>query len=365
MPILKKPDMNKAEFLDQLASKLIDRVQAKSATGQQLQEEIAALLKESMYPEVIEKTQEVTILLSDIRGFTAISERYTASQILQMLNLYFSYMNPIILKYGGMIDKYMGDAILVVFGEPSASPEDALNAVACAIEMQLAMDTVNHHNKTLGFPEIFAGIGLNTDTVSSGQLGTDIHNEFTVIGDGVNLASRIESHSLRGQILISQYTWERVKDAVQIGQVNQVQVKGKSQAVELLEVTSIDYHGLRLEVPRREVRSCIRLEMNTPFEFQLIKGKQVLPDYLQGTIRDLSYNGLFATANEAIAPLTNIRFTLSLNLLGGKPRDIYAKIVSARELQAGEYGYGIEFTMLDEESQQSIKNFIDRIISGK
>lgn len=357
--------MNRAEFLDQLASQIIERVQSGNIPQQCLKQEIVGLLKETMYPDVSEKTQVVTILLSDIRGFTAISERYTASQILQMLNLYFGYMNPIILKYGGMIDKYMGDAILVVFGEPESSPDDALNAVACAIEMQLAMDKVNLGNKALGFPDIFAGIGLNTDTVSSGQLGTDIHKEFTVIGDGVNLASRIESHSLRGQVLISQNTLAYVKDHVQIGQVNQVQVQGKSQPVELLEVIGIDFHGQRFEVPRREVRTSIRLEMDAPFEFQLIKGKKVLPNYLQGTIRDLSYHGLFAIADTAIEPLTNIRFTLSLNLLGGKSRDIYAKVVSVRTLPEGHYGYGIEFTMLDEESQHSIKNFIDRIIGGK
>jgi len=329
----------------------------------QLRSDIKRMLEALDDNSNIESTQEVTILLSDIRGFTSISERYSASQILHMLNNYFSRMNDIIVSYGGMIDKYMGDAIMVVFGVPENHPDDAANAVACAIEMQLAMDEVNAYNKQHGFPEIYAGIGLNTDTVSSGKLGSEIHNEFTVIGDGVNLASRIESHSLRGQVLISEYTYAKIADIVETGHVNHVQVKGKKDEVSLYEVKGISWQGKNLQVPSREIRGSMRIEVDSPFSFQILKGKNVEPEIIHGTIQDLGYHGLFAVSEKEIPVLTNLRFKLSLSLVGGTSQDIYAKILSRRKLENG-FGYGIEFTDLDPPSAESIRLFVNRIIAG-
>lgn len=307
--------------------------------------------------------QEVTILLSDIRGFTSLSERYAAADVVQMLNNYFSRMNTIINRYGGMIDKYMGDAIMVVFGVDDSQQDDPHRGVACAIEMQIAMDEVNRANEALGFPELFTGIGLNSGTVSAGRLGSDIHEEFTVIGDGVNLASRVESYTLRGQVLISQHTYEKVKDVVTIAKKNTVRVKGKSEIVELYEVTGIDWQYKHLELPRREVRSSIRLAMDTTFAYQIVKGEEVMGDVLEGHLRDISYDGLFAILDHNIKPQTKIRFGLSTSLLGGKTRDIFARIVSVRKMKEG-YGCGIEFSSLDDDCKESIKSYIDRIIMG-
>ena len=212
-------------------------------------------------------------------------------------------------------------------------------------------------------PEIFVGIGINTDKVSAGQLGSEIHNEFTVIGDGVNLTSRIESYSLRGQILVSEHTYQQVQDKIKIGNINNVHVKGKANAINLYEVLGVEKDGQWLENPNREIRNAIRLSFEQPFEFNLLKGKEVVEEIIPGVIKDISYNGLFALVKKKIEVLTNIRFSLALNLIGGKTRDIYAKVVSVRQLKNG-YGYGIEFTDLDAESQKSVKLFIDRIIGG-
>ena len=243
------------------------------------------------------------------------------------------------------------------------SNEDAPErAISCAVEMQLAMDEVNQLNRSQGLPDLFAGIGINTGTVSAGRLGSDIHEEFTVIGDGVNLASRIESYSLRGQVLISEHSYRLVKDRIEIGSVNTVHVKGKSDLVKLYEVKAIQFEQ-HLQVPEREVRSSMRVEIDTPFRFQLLDGKTVLPEFYQGLIKDISYDGIFAVVEMPIDNLSNIKFKLALSLIGGEQKDIYGKIVSVRKISGG-YGCGIEFTGLDDQSRDSIKGFIDRIIEG-
>ncbi len=313
--------------------------------------------------DTLNSTNDVTILLADIRGFTSISEQVSASDVLLMLNHYFARMNDIILSYGGLIDKYMGDSVLVVFGIPFSSSNDAYNAVACAIQMQLAMDEINAFNTAQGYPELFVGIGLNSGTVSSGQLGSALHNEFSVIGDGVNLVSRIESHSLRGQVLISDTTFQQIEPSVTIGQVNRVLVKGKQEPVTLYEVLGLAWDDQHMAVPQREIRNSRRLALNEPFSCNVIAGKEVLAEVLHGRMVDLSYNGMFILLPEELPVLTNIRFSLALSLAGGSQRDIYGKIVSVRRMDEG-FGYGVELTDLDEASSQSIRDYINRIIGG-
>ena len=330
--------------------------------GALLEDRISQIISEFHEEALPGEAREVTILISDIRGFTAMSERYEATQIVSMLNNYFSRMNEIILKHEGVIDKYMGDAIMALFGAPRQHPDDAHRAVSCAIEMQNAMDEVNTQNRDRGLPELYMGIGINTGVVSAGQVGSELHNEYTVIGDGVNLASRIESHSLRGQILVSESTYQKVKDEVGVGDINSVRVKGKTDMVKLYEITGIDWQEI-MNVPRREIRTSIRVEIDVSFPFQVIENKEIIPGVYIAHAHDISYNGIFATIQQPLEVLTEVKLTLSLSLLGSDTRDIYGKIMSIRALEDA-YGCGIEFTSMDEESQQAIKDYIDRIIEG-
>jgi len=347
----------------ELTDRLLQVINPDTAAEPSLREKIDAILYDFFsHDDQAARDSEVTILLSDIRGFTAISERYQAIEVVNMLNHYFSRMNSIIVKYGGMIDKYMGDSIMVLFGVPEPKDDDILRAIVCAVEMQIAMDDVNHANSGIGLPDLYMGIGINTGSVSAGQLGSDLHREYSVIGDGVNLASRIESHSLRGQILISEYTYERVKAKLEIGKINQVRVKGKSEPITLYEVVAV-YWPEMIAVPRREIRTSARVEVDAPFRFQFIADKVILPAVHTARMKDISYYGLFATLQDEPELLSNIKLTLSLSILGGETRDIYAKITSVRPMDTG-YGCGIEFTSIEPESQATIKEFVDRILEG-
>lgn len=349
---------NQSELVEKIFAELRS---TKYEDDHALKAKISALISDYLNLDTATENREVTILLSDIRGFTALSERYSASEIVHILNLYFTEMNEIILHYGGQIDKYMGDAIMVLFGINRNHTDPVHRAVACAVEMQIAMDKVNQ-NKSLGLPELFMGIGINTGMVSTGLVGSELHNEYTVIGDGVNLTSRIEAHSLRGQILISEHSYKKVKNEVGVGTINKVRVKGKTELVTLYEISSVRWDKY-LEVPKREIRTSIRIQIDEQFPFHIIKNKTVLPEIHNARMKDLSYYGLFAVSPESIEPYTDIKLSLSLSILGGETRDIYGKIMSVRKID-NQYGYGIEFTSLDQDSQQSIKDFIDRIIAG-
>jgi len=361
---MSNPQIKDQELLIKEIIKVFNENKAENHISEDaLYKKIATLFANDVNEKLQSEDREVTILLSDIRGFTALSEQYQAIEIVNMLNHYFTRMNEIIIRYGGMIDKYMGDAIMVLFGAQHPKDDDSLRAVACAVEMQIAMDEVNNDNDKLNLPNLFMGIGINTGKVSAGDMGSKLHHEYTVIGDGVNLTSRIESHSLRGQILISEYTYKEVSEHVTIGNINQVRVKGKSNLVKLYEINACQWPTL-LEVPRREIRTSPRIEIDTTFPFQVIEGKKVSENIHEGKMKDLSYHGFYAIMDTEFDVFTDIKLSLSISLLGGENKDVYAKIMSIRELSVGNYGCGLEFTSLDQDSQDTIKNFIDRIISG-
>jgi adenylate cyclase len=327
-----------------------------------LREQILACIDRFVQRQSKSQTREVSVLLADIRGFTALAESRPAEDVVKILNIFFGRMNSVIQRHGGLIDKYMGDAILAVFGVGDNIEEHALRAVTCAIAMQIEMEAVNAENTSHGYPEIFIGIGVNSDVVSAGLLGSELHSEYTVIGNGVNLASRIECHCLRGQVLISEQTLHHTKQKLVVDVVNRVRVKGKAEPVNLYEVIGLA-NDSTMTVPRREIRKNIRVELSADLSFQILQDKEVLPEIYRARIRDLSSNGMFATSPIKLDRLTNIRLVMSLSILSDITTEIYAKITSVRPLEEG-YGYGIEFTSIDEASQQIINDLVNRLISG-
>lgn len=183
----------------------------------------------------------VTVMMSDLRGFTPMSDKLDPNQVVSLLNVYLEKMVDVIMKYGGTIDEFIGDAILVIFGAPvSESPKkDAQRALACAIEMQLAMDEVNQAVRELGMPDLGMGIGLNTGEVVVGNIGSERRMKFSVVGSPVNLTARIESFTLGGQILISGSTLGYLQDVAKIDGRLRVKVKGLDHAVSIYEVSGI------------------------------------------------------------------------------------------------------------------------------
>ena len=188
------------------------------------------------------KSTVATVLFSDIRGFTTLTEELGAQGTVSLLNEYFTIMVDCIQKEGGMLDKFIGDAIMAAFGVPIPHEDDEDRAVRAAIGMIRALHIWNRQRVTEGKKPVGMGIGVNTDTIVSGNIGSPKRMDYTLIGDGVNLASRLESlcKQYHASILISENTVRRLKGTYRIRDVDRVQVKGKTESVGVCEV--LDYH---------------------------------------------------------------------------------------------------------------------------
>ena len=178
----------------------------------------------------------VTVFFSDIRGFTPMSEALSAEEVVHILNEYFTAMTAIIFKYEGTLDKFMGDAIMAVYGAPIEQADHAERAVMSAIEMGRKMKELQAKWRMEGKREVNIGIGINTGEVVVGNIGSNERMEYTAIGDNVNLTQRLESVAEKGQILISGSTYERVKDKVAATMLDPIKVKGKVEKVIAYEV---------------------------------------------------------------------------------------------------------------------------------
>jgi class 3 adenylate cyclase len=178
-------------------------------------------------------------MMADIRGFTSISSQRAPEEVVTMVNNFLSVMTDIIIDYGGTIDEFIGDAILALFGAPNAMDDHAEKAVACALEMQIAMDKVNELNRQAGLPEIATGIGINTGEVIVGNIGSEKRAKYGVVGHHVNFTSRIESYTAGGQILIPERTFEACEGMVQIRGEMSVRPKGFDEDVRLFDVLSM------------------------------------------------------------------------------------------------------------------------------
>ena len=172
--------------------------------------------------------RETTILFADIRGFTSMSESRSAREVVDMLNEYFERMVRIIFEFEGTLDKFIGDEIMAIFGAPVAHGDDPLRAVRAALAMQRELERFNAERADRGEPAVHVGVGINTGEVVAGYIGSSQALEYTVIGDPVNTGSRLCSLAKAGQILISEDTYRRVQDHVEVEAMPPTPVKGKS-----------------------------------------------------------------------------------------------------------------------------------------
>jgi adenylate cyclase len=308
--------------------------------------------------------RDATILFADLRGFSSITATYPGTTVLGLLNRCFGEMSEIIYRHHGAIDKFMGDAVMVLFeARDGGRGEDdgVLRAVSCAVEMQLAMESLNTANKGQGLPEMYFGIGINTGRVISAMLGTEVYSEHTVIGEEVNLAARIESFSLRGQVLISESTWQRCNGFVKAGDPMDAFVKGRSKMVPLREVLEIP--SLGKVVPRHELRRSARVQVRLPFSYRMVANQVVIPESRTGLILDIGYHGILAEVPLAHSTFSEMMLDFDLPLVGARMSDLYGRVVKVVP-KTGVAHVGVEFTSMRPEQKASIQLFVQLLIQG-
>lgn len=300
----------------------------KDMFGRYLSEEVTNTLLEN--PDMVNlggEKRSVTIMISDLRGFTALAERLTPEQVVQILNTYFEVMVEVLLKYNATINEIIGDALLVIFGAPQEMPDRAQRAIACAIEMQNAMVRVNEQNRLQGLPEIEMGIGLNEDEVIVGNIGSSKRSKYGVVGSGVNMTSRIESYTVGGQILISDSVKRQAGDVLRIDEQREVVPKGAEVPLKIHEIGGI---GAPYNLALQEVdSSLIPLTRGIPLLYTALDGKDVGKEQLRGFIGSLSKTGAEIGLEEPLELLTNVKMNLGdvPEELGSK--DFYGKVIES------------------------------------
>jgi adenylate cyclase len=298
----------------------------KKMFGRYLSTEVMNSLIEN--PSALElggERRSVTIMMTDLRGFTALSERLEPEQVVQMLNVYFEVMVEVVLKYNGTINEIIGDALLIIFGAPQEMPDRAQRAVACAIEMQNAMAEVNGQSRSQGLPELEMGIGLNETEVIVGNIGSTKRSKYAVVGSGVNMTSRIESYTVGGQILISESVRQEAGDILRIDAQRDVRTKGSETPLRIYEVGGVaGRFNLALEENEPPLVTLVR---QIPLRYIELKGKDIGKKGLEGFIVRLSRNCAEITLGASVEKMTNLKMNLGDvdEILSAK--DFYGKVI--------------------------------------
>lgn len=203
------------------------------------QEVVTKLLESEGALDMGGEIREVSLIMSDLRGFTAIIAEMDPEEVIIFLNRYLSRMIEILLDNRAVIDEILGDGILAFFGAPEPREDHPARAVACALSMQAAMDEINAGNEADGLPRLAMGIGVNTGSVVVGNIGSERRTKYSVVGSDVNFASRMEAFALAGQVLISAATYSRVRDLVEVANVLEIEMKGVPGRATLYDVRGI------------------------------------------------------------------------------------------------------------------------------
>jgi len=318
------------ELRRSLAAKNVELARAhelvRRAFGRYVSEEVATSILQS--PEGLElggEEREVTILMSDLRGFTALAARVTPHQVIEFLNLYLEAMVDVISRYEGTIDEIIGDAILVIFGAPLACDDHADKAVACGLAMQLAMKGVNHRLAAKGAAELEMGIGIHTGRVIVGNIGSLRRTKYAAVGSNVNLAGRIESFTTGGQILISENVRAKIKSPLSLEAQFQVEPKGAKELLQLHEIGGIG-EPYNLSLPSK-ARLLSPLPLPLPIRFTVLEEKFVGRTIHEGRLTALSDSEAGIESQLELVPLSNLKIELEPVAAANPGGEIYAKVI--------------------------------------
>ena len=335
-------------FVISLSAATYDRAAARAESALRAEkvksEEMAGLLRRMfgryLSPEVMNTLIEnpaslelggekrpVTIMMTDLRGFTAMAERLAPEQVVALLNGYFEVMMEVIVRYQGTINEIVGDALLVFFGAPQDMPDRAQRAVACAIEMQNAMARVNERNRAAGLPELQMGIGLNDAEVVVGNIGTTQRSKYAAVGSGVNMTSRIESYTVGGQILVSESVRQEAGEVLRIDGQRDVLPKGSESPLRIYEIGGIG-GGFNLAL-EESAPAFVRLTRPISLRYAVLEGKAAGSPAGEGDVPRLASHCVELSVDGALEPMANLKMNLVSASEALAARDFYGKVIRA------------------------------------
>lgn len=299
----------------------------KNTFGRYLSDDIVNVILES--PEGTQpggEKREVTILMSDLRGFSGITDRLPAESVVTLLNMYLEVMTEVIFKHNGTIDEFTGDGILAVFGAPLQQPHHARQAVASALEMQLAMKLVNEKNRAMGLPELEMGIGINTGELVVGNIGSTKRMKYGVVGVDVNMTARIESYTSGGQIFISKSTKDKCGSILDINRSMEVRPKGVDEPITIYDITGIrgDY-GLAIPVPRPPKLKSV--EPPLPVVFSFVTEKHVDATLHKGSVVNTGDKIAQIKTTRKVRKFSDLKVTFLIEGLKDGGVSIYGKVI--------------------------------------
>jgi adenylate cyclase len=308
--------------------------QIRRTFGRYLSDAIVARLLEQ--PEGLAlggERRRLTLLTSDLRGFTSLSESLLPERVIAVVNAYLKQMAEVITEYGGTIDEFMGDGILVLFGAPTALPDDAQRAIACAIAMQRAMAGVNAGLRAQGLPGLEMGIGVHTGEVVVGNIGSERRTKYGVLGAQVNLTYRLESYTLGGQVLMSEACYEAAGGGslIQVGDRRQVFPKGVRSGLWIYEVLAVGA-PFELALPLRS-ECWVRLREPLTIAVVLLDDKDASQPRRSAQIVALSEWGAQVESEFGLSEFV-LFSTVKLSwggAIGADELEAYAKVVDRRD----------------------------------
>jgi adenylate cyclase len=318
--------------------------------GRYISEEVVTdLLTSPEGPTLGGEHRQVTLLMSDLRGFTTLTEGLPPEQVLRLLNSYLGAMADVILAHLGTIDEFVGDGILAIFGAPLARPDDARRAVECAVAMQSAIVELNERNAAEGLPQLEMGVAIHTGEVIVGNIGSERRTKYGVVGSAVNHAGRIESFTVGGQVLISDAALKEAGEGVRVGARLSIAAKGTREPIVVHDLRGIEARGL----PDPD-EAAVPLQDPIRALCHVVEGKRVEAEAFGAELVELSAHGATLVSPRRLRPLSNLK--LHLRPSDRAPVDIYAKVVS----EASDASVTVRFTSLPAEVDRWLRELVAR-----
>jgi len=298
------------------------------------------------------ENREVTFLVSDLRGFTALTDKLIPNEVIEIMNCYFEHMVEVIARYRGTVSEFMGDGILAFFGAPLNADDDPERAVACAIEMQNTMAEVNAKQRKLNLPKLAMGIGINTGKVIVGNIGSERRAKYGVVGMPINVAFRIESFTFGGQILISPTTHNKVSELAIIRGTKEVTFKGIEKPMCLYDVVGMD-SSYQISLLETKIKPLTQLYPPLPIECFLVKGKTVSDTGITGQITHIGESVAELFLTHEVEAHTNLKIVHAAQKGTGFSA-LYAKVLSNEEHSAklSDKSVLIKFTTMRQEVEK-------------